>query len=475
MTVPLRLVAVTVAIGAAATAGHGSLDPSFGRDGTVTKWIGVDGGAAKALVLQPDGKLVAAGQASLTEGNKAFVLVRYGADGSIDPSFGRDETVTMTVGDWGAPALVRQADGKFVALPTSGNAVSRTLVRFNTDGSLDRGFGNRGKANVPLNARALVVQPDDKLVVAGDDGRGFVLVRLNPGGTLDPSFGTGGKVRTARGKYGISILALALQRNGKLVAVGQRTDANVLLRYTRNGKLDPTFGKGGRSSVGRTGIPRGAQGLAIQADGKIVLVGFDTPPRSVLTTYALRRFNRNGTRDASFGRGGEVLTAADSDNVGASAVTIQPDGKIVVVGDAHQQGSDTLGPGSIVRYNPDGTVDRSFGSAGKVTAGLHQRAGEPAGRQARRRRRLARRVHCHALPPLGGRQSGDDHDLVAACRNHERCLHRHSGCGWRSDSVHLDPSFRRLTGRIELERHGCDFRYAHGHRAFHIYRAGRGF
>ena len=144
------------------------------------------------------------------------------APGDLDPTFGAGGKVTTVFGgDSRAYVLVLQPNGKLVAAGVGPNGFA--LARYNPDGSLDTSFGAGGKVTTPIGAaNALVLQPDGKLVAAGSNyisPSDFVLVRYNPNGSLDTSFGGDGKVTTAIG-FGAEANALALQPDGKLVAAG---------------------------------------------------------------------------------------------------------------------------------------------------------------------------------------------------------------------------------------------------------------
>jgi uncharacterized delta-60 repeat protein len=184
----------------------GDLDPSFGGDGKVTTAFAGDAGA-NAVVVQ-DGKLVAARSAVV--GTSDFALARYNRDGSLDRSFGTGGRVTTDFGGGGAQAqaLVVQADGKLVAagLMNDGTAnADFAVARYRPNGTLDPSFGTGGRVGTDLGAfdvaRALVVQ-DGRLVAAGLTFTGefasgnFALARYRQNGVLDTSFGAGGTVTT---------------------------------------------------------------------------------------------------------------------------------------------------------------------------------------------------------------------------------------------------------------------------------------
>src|SRR5438874_185420 len=277
----------TLMASATSSAAPGSLDTTFGTGGKVT--TSFSGSAdMNALVVQPDGKLVAAGWDA---SQSAFGLARYNTNGSLDSTFGTGGTVSTPVGvdTYCAPALVLQSDGKLVA---AGDAWKDTVdadfavIRYTANGSLDTAFGTGGKVTTSFgsqedDAYALVVQPDGKLVAAGVVFNGvrwdFALARYNTDGSLDTTFGTGGKIATAVGTDGTCVNALVFQSDGKLVAAGN-TEAStrdfVVVRYNATGTLDTTFGTSGKVT---TAVGTGddvAFALALQPDGNLVAGGY---------------------------------------------------------------------------------------------------------------------------------------------------------------------------------------------------------
>ena len=373
--VAATLIATLIAA-AAASAAPGSLDSTFGAGGKTTTSFGTGSADIYALVLQPDGKMVAAGW----DGSQsAFALVRYNANGSLDPTFGTSGTASTPIGidTSGASALVLQSDGKLVA---AGNAwkdsvdADFAVVRYNTNGSLDATFGAGGKVTTSIgsdedDAYALALQPDGKLVAAGVTLNGFrwdfALVRYNANGSLDTTFGTGGTVITSIGTDGTGASALVLQPDGKLVAAGTTTNDGsaydfTLVRYNANGSLDATFGTGGKVTTPIGIGDNSVSALVLQADGKLVAAGYAL----IAGTYdfTLVRYNTNGSLDATFGTGGKVTTPVGSAGDYADALLVQPDGKLVAAGNV--EGSDR--DFAVVRYNADGSLDGSFGTGGKV-------------------------------------------------------------------------------------------------------------
>jgi uncharacterized delta-60 repeat protein len=253
---------------------------------------------------------------------------------------------------------------------TAGRRGSDVIVaRYDQTGIVDSAFGTGGRVITNFGATeqalALALYADGKILVAGRTNNGgnfdFALARYQSGGILDTSFGDSGLVTTDFGGGVDRAFALALQPDGKAVVVGD-SDANfALARYNLDGSLDTSFGSGGKVITTFGGADQ-ASGVVLQADGKIVVAGQTDTGTSI--DFALARYNPDGSLDATFGTGGRVTTnfTGSSDDV-ASAVAVQFDGKIVVGGDAD-------GNFALARYNPDGNLDASFGSEGKVTTNL---------------------------------------------------------------------------------------------------------
>jgi uncharacterized delta-60 repeat protein len=369
--------ALVIASSAPVQAAGGELDRRFGGDGKVTTDVtrGFDG--ATDIALQPDGKLVVAGEAD----NK-FGLARYRPDGTLDRSFGHGGTVITDVAtgnDW-ITAVAIQANGKIVA---AGDVfrhgdLTLALVRYRANGRLDPTFGRGGMVigGTPRYDPDIVIQATGKILIAGSEGASFVLARYDPGGSLDPTFGTAGVVTTDVPDglpYGG---ALALLPDGRIVLAGESSHpdySNVVnvLRYDPDGVLDTTFGVEGLATADLTEGPDYADSVAIQPDGKIVVAGKAGFCCEYTGSFGLARFDVDGTLDSSFGTGGIVITNFTGTNGGppddyASEVAIQSDGKIVAAGVAGA-GWGSVATFALARYDTDGTRDGTFGLNGKVT------------------------------------------------------------------------------------------------------------
>jgi uncharacterized delta-60 repeat protein len=345
----------------------GSLDTSFSEDGKQITSFG--DGAASDLALRADGKIVAVGSGG-PRGSGSFALARYNLDGSLDTTFSEDgKQTTEFAGFDSAEAVALQPDGKIVAV---GGVGEFALARYNPDGSLDTSFSEDGKQTTAFGgtgafgssagARGVALQSDGKIIVVGGDASGdFALARYNPDGSLDTSFSDDGLQITEFDGFD-SAASVVLQPDGKIVAAGRTNDDFAVARYNSDGTLDTTFSGDGLQVTSFGGASRfdaGAQGVALQPDGKIVVVGGGSG--AVDDDFALARYNPDGSLDTTFSDDGKQttdFTRADS----ARGVALQPDGKIVVVGDS-SAGDDF----ALARYNPDGSLDTTFSDDGKQT------------------------------------------------------------------------------------------------------------
>ena len=271
-------------------------------------------------------------------------------------------------------------------------------------GPLDPVFGNGGKTvgisgSGSLNSRNIIIQPDDKIVQVFSVNTGsrydFGVLRYKTDGQLDSSFGTKGIVMTAVGVSESFPVAGAVQPDGKIVVVGSARISNnsfgfALVRYSSNGTLDNNFGSGGKMIAKIASEYDYPTSLALQTDGKIIVVG-NSRDNYYTGKFAIARFNNNGSIDSSFGQNGKIVTHlgpfvtyingqyygryADES---ATAVTIQPDAKIVVAGSSYTSdgcwdyyGGIYCNPAfAMIRFNSSGIVDSSFGNNGKVVDSL---------------------------------------------------------------------------------------------------------
>lgn len=346
----------------------GSLDASFGNNGIVTTAVG-DQAIANAVALQADGKIVVAGRGG-TSNQTSFVVVRYNTNGSLDDSFGNGGIVITSVSDFGRlHAVAIQSDGKIVA---AGDAMIVhlgffthvfTVVRYNTDGSLDPTFDGDGvsqaavelsqPANVPWS---LALQSDQKIVLAGTCSSSFsefCLARYNTDGSLDTTFDGDGLVLTGFDSLlGASAQDVIVQPDGKILAGGASfgdgsLDA-VLARYNADGSLDTTFDDDGK--VVTPGFLFSVHDLALQADGRIIAVGQSVDTFSLLR-LTVARYTSTGALDNTFAGGSIVTPAFAFVHSRGNAVAIQTDGRIVAGGLTNfgSQGGSRTGDFGLIR------------------------------------------------------------------------------------------------------------------------------
>jgi uncharacterized delta-60 repeat protein len=306
------------------------------------------------------------------------------APGDLDTGFGAGGVVTTPIGpgaDW-AIGIAIQSDGMIVVAgyAHNGSDYDFALARYTASGALDTTFGSGGVVTTPIGpgddyGSSVAVQSDGKIVVAGYAHNGsdydFALVRYTVSGTLDAAFGAAGVVTTPIGPGADRARGVAIQADGKIVLAGYAHNGGdydfAVVRYTVSGTLDTSFGAGGvvTTSIG-TGNA-GAQSIAIQPGGGIVAAGY--AQKSVADSdFALARYTAAGTLDTSFGSGGVVTTPIGPGGDLIYSVAIQPDGKIVAAGFA-QEGSD-YDP-ALARYTVSGTLDTAFGVSGVVTTSIN--------------------------------------------------------------------------------------------------------
>ena len=343
--------------------GAGSLDPTFGGGGIVTTSIKGKDANVWSLLQQPDGKLVAIGVG----------MARYNTSGTLDNSFGSKGLVS-TAG--GVGALYPDGTSNAGKIVTGTSVSTRTtgsfsLARYNTNGSLDATFGSKGTVSTPfgksVTVNAVAVQTDGKVVAGGGTDNDLALARYDANGSLDMSFGSGGKVVTeAGGHYQESLNAMTLQADGKIVAAGESDGQFVVVRYNTDGTPDTSFG------LAHTGIVLVSAGgdanaVAIQTDGRILVGGYDDYARTGdYQRWGLARLNPDGTLDGSFGDGGVIktqVTASPDGSYSIMALAVQADGKILAAG-------NTDGGLTLVRYDASGTLDSTFGIGGVVTTSV---------------------------------------------------------------------------------------------------------
>lgn len=445
----------------------GSLDPSFGTAGVVTVPVGTADANFYAVLIQPDGKIVASGYAADTDND--YLAVRFNSNGSLDSSFSGDgiALVNSQQGEF-AFASALQADNKIILAGQSyaGTRDKGLLLRLNTDGSVDSTYNGTGRQVINIDTfvnhiQGITLQNDGKVLAAGSfenvnntdvfmaridtsgavdmvyagaginqivqarkqdlnmppvittqaDGKALLLVlnyddttnsasrssmelmRFDTTGFLDNTFGIAGIARGYINQGTTLFRAIAKQTDGKLV-VGGMWDVStgaatlrdfVVARFNNDGTNDPSFGTGGKTSVNFGFVPltgfasNGINSLQLQMDGKIV-AGGAVSINDTVTNFGVTRLNPDGSLDNTFGNAGKQLVDFGVKNQNLMAVAVQPDGKIVLAGVAAFVGV-TGNDICVARLNINGTLDSTFGTNGMKTIAVSAGAGSDIGRQ----------------------------------------------------------------------------------------------
>ncbi len=339
---------------------NGVLDSTFDLDGKTM----IRGGLLTDLVtrdaaLQSDGKIVMGGEFWDSLSRSSILLARLDLQGKRDTSFDGDGIFVSDLINTSAMAVAIQDDGKIViATPCKtpcgyfGGQSGLALMRFHTNGVLDSTFGKDGIASAGFGVDEgenifpydVAIQSDGKIVVAGDshpifstERREFALARFEVDGALDTTFGTSGKVNTRFGEPArehARARALAIQADGKIVAVGYVSSDLALASYLPDGSLDRDFGNGGILTTDLGGEFDTAGGVAIQRDCKIVVAAVAKKSLIGPSDFVVARYEPDGNLDRGFGVDGIVTTdfGPTRTQSGAASVIIQADGKILAGG-----------------------------------------------------------------------------------------------------------------------------------------------
>jgi uncharacterized delta-60 repeat protein len=401
----------------------GALDPTFGSGtGYVTTSLSPYADAGYDVLLQPSGNIVVAGETNFAVTTKTkhgtttsyepvFGAVTYNPDGSLDTAFGSGGIVAQPFAGnasgsfYGAAALEPMGAGDDKILlggqDNNGNFQGMALIRLNANGTLDTTFGSNGQVITPIQtpsgnpsgevASSVAVTSGGQILAVGNNGNDgtVVMARYNPNGSLDPTFGSGGTATfTAPGTNIIGwVYSMALQSDGKFVVTGKYGAGSVtmglVLRFNANGSPDTTFGNGGMVT---TALPAGAnienfRSVAVYPStstanaGKIVVDGgVNISSAGVTTSHAVvERFNPDGSVDTTFGNGaGYVIIPAPPATApidSLSAVAIESDGKLILAGVTVAK-STAPGYSLVARLNVDGSPDATFGNGGLVTTAI---------------------------------------------------------------------------------------------------------
>jgi uncharacterized delta-60 repeat protein len=337
----------------------GGIDHSFGVNG-ITRDYHTHGASAESVAILGNGKILVAGPGS---NSGQWAIAKYNPDGKLDLTFA-DRGIARTYFSTGAKAndMAVQADGKFLVVGTANSTGAWAIGRYNADGKLDQTFGDKGIVyqyfSHGASANTVFVLADGSILVAGTGNStgAWLVAKYKADGKLDQSFGQNGIVRTYF-STGARANDMAVQADGKILVVGAATSTGswAIVRYNADGSLDQTFGNKG---ILYQYFSRGASAnsLSVQKDGSILVAGIG----SRTGQWAVAKYKTDGKLDKTFGQEGIARTYF-STGLEANDMAVQTDGKILVVGSANSTGG-----WATVRYDADGRLDETFGDKGIV-------------------------------------------------------------------------------------------------------------
>lgn len=347
----------------------GTADESFGASGTSDLGFG----HGQDVALQSDGKILLSEVVGASGTALKFAVARYLPNGTADASFSGGNVLLEEAPDVTTRANVAvQPDGKIVVISTSGQSNAQaTVTRLNSDGTFDDSFGSGGNRTFAVGAAqftelmAVVVEPDNRIVLGGDADRQAFIARLDASGMFDPTFNTTGVTIPAGLAPPAQFLALALQPDGRIVASGSATQGSTTVtsfaRFDVTGHLDASFRGSGSVIIDLdTGNNfQNSASVALQQDAKIVAAG-GTGNLNPGNGSLVRLLGSDGSLDVTFGIKGAASLAVGQPAF-ISSMVLQPDGKFIVAGSVQMNGVQKA---LLARFNADTQLDQSFGNKG---------------------------------------------------------------------------------------------------------------
>jgi uncharacterized delta-60 repeat protein len=372
LTVALGVAALLTAPGSALAAA-GDLDPTFSGDGLAK--VNLPGVSAGPVAVDSQGRIV-------TESYNR--ILRLMPDGTLDPSFSGDGVATPPFnGDTNGLAVdshdrIVIAGG--VENPKDPRHFEFAVAVLRPNGTPDPSFSGDGRAMTPIGdaqddiATDVAIDSQGRIVVTGfsdrqDGSSVFPLARYLPNGSLDPSFSGDGRLQQVLpGVANATARAVELDSKGRIVVAGSGDGEFAVAGFTPAGRLDPTFSGDGSvtTSMDPAGRPSGADAVAIDDFGRIVVVG---DAGRITSKMALARYRPNGSLDTSFSGDGKVLTSFNRDRNYGSGVAIDDHQRIVATGSIYNLGGGQPAAG-LARFTPGGALDPAFSGDGRVMTSL---------------------------------------------------------------------------------------------------------
>jgi len=366
------IVLVTLLPGVASAA-PGDPDTFFSHDGKQTAFA--NGAIATAVAVDHHDRIVLAGYTLTAHPDVA--LARFTPAGRLDPTFGNGGRVVTDLGanDYAFDLAIGSDGGIVVVGERSTSATDRVFVqRYRPNGTLDPGFADGGTALAGFGRRfqtanAVTITPTGRIVIAGSTSNGITsrsaVARFLRDGRLDDTFGGDGRVTTDVSPSGEQLTDVLMQPDGKIVAVGWAEGSLVpafsAVRYMGDGRLDDGFDWDG---VARMDVSLGSDkglGAALQPDGGLVIVG--SAAANGRDEWGIVRVGPHGHLDDTFGYRGLLVTEFGPGYDEAAAVSVQANGRLVVVGRIRSGSKDDMG---LLRLRPGGRHDLTFGAGGRV-------------------------------------------------------------------------------------------------------------
>ncbi len=376
------LIALFLLSGSGIFAQDGVLDGDFDADGIVITSIGNHNDYCYDIDVQSDSKVLTVG--TNNNGTKDLIAVlRYNIDGTLDHSFGDEGIAFLNFGPSNRGAsLVIQPDGKILIGATITNSFQFdfSVSRLNSDGTLDKTFGNSGQQSVDFSGnadfcRSIHLLSNSKILLTGTASNGtdndFAIARFNADGILDTTFAGIGKGKNFFNIGGDDYCeSSAVLPDDKIILFGySNVDGNndfVLVKLNPDGTVDETFGVNGKVVTEIGTKDDYGRSVAMQPDGKILTGGYASDGQTF--NFAAARFNPDGSPDNNFSFDGKLTTSIGTSDDIANDILIQPDGKFILGGHSFNGADNDI---ALIRYNNDGTLDHSFGSNGKVTSDIN--------------------------------------------------------------------------------------------------------
>jgi uncharacterized delta-60 repeat protein len=332
----------------------GTPDTAFGNSGKILSNFDNHRNSVITAALQADGKIVVINVYWITE--NVYEIIRYNADGSLDTQFGNNGKIVLP---FMATAIVCQPDGKLVVAGDVSNNI--IVIRYNSNGTPDTGFGSSGTALITLatfhlGSVSMALQPDGKILISDttlmasiDTPTTFGIARINQDGSLDTAFGNNGKVTTIIND-GCYPYATFVQPDGKIIVAGKSVAGGSYfssVRYLTNGDVDITYGNNGITSYFLSTDYREVNAIHLQSDSKLlaVLTKYNQPLESY--NFKIMRYNPDNTHDGEFGGSEGIEMSFYSGYDEAFAIGLQSDSKIIVAGATYNGINEDF---ALVRY-----------------------------------------------------------------------------------------------------------------------------